>query len=172
MKTLRAIYWAVFALALGLYAVMVSTTLPEISHAAGGLTPFDLRPTGYSVEEARQFLSALNGEGRETYLGQQAALDRIYPAALAFVLSGAVWVLFRSWVLRTMLIVASCVGMVFDYAENAKVAAMLNEPGLVGVDTVQAASTATVIKSVSTACVMVAVLVALGVAGAKWWRAR
>ena len=47
-----------------LWAVMFLGTLAHLQALAGGAAPFDIRPLGYSYEEARAFLEALGEQGR------------------------------------------------------------------------------------------------------------
>lgn len=157
----RSAYWAGFVAAMGVYMAMVIWTLPAISAAAGGLAPFDLRPTGYSPQEARAFLAALSDEGRALYLGPQRLLDLFYPALLGVVLGGAVWALVRFALLRWVLLAAVLGGMLADYSENILVKGLLETPGPVTDNAVLAASRATITKSALTGLAMMAVLVAL-----------
>ena len=75
-------FWISFIFATGVYLSMVFWSLPFIAGQAGGLAPFDMRPTGYSVTEARAFTQALTEEGRAFYLDVQHKLDFAYPALL------------------------------------------------------------------------------------------
>ncbi len=125
----RGVFWTVVALTLALYGTMVFWTLAEIARDAGA-PAFDMRPTGYSAEEARTFLAALSNEARALYQGPQRWLDAVYPAMLALTLiwsshwaadGGRVW-LFRAVVLFALL------NMLADYGENISVAALLATP--------------------------------------------
>jgi len=162
MNMLKGAWWAVFVIALAVYGWMVLVTLAGIQAEAGGLRPFDMRPMGYSVEEARAFLAALSDAGREIYLGPQRLLDSIYPALLAIVLGGAAWMLFsKTWV-RATLIFTALVGMLADYTENVAIGFLLDFPGGDAPDgMIEAASRATVVKSTLTGIVMVVVLIGL-----------
>jgi len=166
----RIAYWAVFAAALAVYGAMVGWTLPAISRDAGGLTPFDMRPLGYSVAEARAFLAALGDEGRGLYLGVQHWLDLAYPALLAVVLIGAVRTLIGPPWLRVGLILLTLGGMAADYLENARVGVMLRQDGMVPDALIEAASRATQVKAAATSAVMLAVCAGLALAAWKTWR--
>ncbi len=83
---MRLIFWIMFAVMLGVYLVMVLWSLPLLMADAGGLPAFDLRPAGYSHDEAQAFLAALSPEGRAFYLDVQQWLDTAYPALLGVVL--------------------------------------------------------------------------------------
>ena len=65
---------------IGLWAFMVFVTLAYLRRISGGLEPFDLRPFGYDVEEARALLAALSQIGRDYYANVQLQLDTAYPA--------------------------------------------------------------------------------------------
>ena len=112
--SLRRAYWLIFALMLAVYGAMVIWTLPAISDGAGGLIAFDLRPTGYSIPEARAFLSSLNDDARALYLGPQGRLDMVYPALLGLVLTGAVRVFVGHVVLRRILILVVFASVLAD----------------------------------------------------------
>lgn len=170
MRPARVAYWAVFAAALAIYGAMVGWTLPAISRDAGGLVPFDMRPAGYSVEEARAFLTALGDQGRAIYLGPQHLLDMLYPALLAMVLIGAVRVLIGPVSLRWGLALMALGGMAADYLENARVGAMLLHDGAVPDAMITAASRATQVKAGLSTVVMLAVCAGLALAAWKKWR--
>lgn len=162
-------YWAVFAAAMAIYVTMLTWTLPGIAENAGGLVPFDMRPLGYTPDEARSFIAALSEKGRELYLGPQQLLDLAYPVLLAIVLAGAVGALVDNWKLRGVLYLAILLGMLADYSENTFVALMLEYPGPVSDKLAGLASKATVVKSVLTGFAMVGVLGALILAAKRRW---
>ena len=125
MRRPARLFWILPALAAAADLAMILWTLPAIRAAAGGLPAFDLRPGGYSAEEARAFLSALSGAGRALYLGPQHLLDLAFPALLAATLVLAFRLLLpggRLWIACSLLALA---GMGADYLENVRVRAML-----------------------------------------------
>lgn len=144
---MRLIFWMMFAVMLGVYLVMVLWSLPLLMADAGGLPVFDLRPMGYSFDEAQAFLAALSPEGRVFYLDVQQWLDTAYPALLGVTLVMAFRFLFRG-ALRWVAIAFALAGTVFDYLENAAVAGMLRA-GSEGItpDMVATASRWTLLKS-------------------------
>jgi hypothetical protein len=117
-----------------LWGVMVFGTLAYLRRLAGGLEPFDLRPFGYTPEEARALLHALSAIGRAYYADVQLQLDTAYPALYA--LSRA---LLLFWVTapgrtaerplplpaRLALLALPLVTAWFDFFENEGIAAML-----------------------------------------------
>src|SRR6476661_3899679 len=66
-----------------LLAFMMFWTLAYLRRVSGGLTPFDLRPFGYSFDEARTFLFAISDIGRNYYLDVQLQVDTVAPAVYA-----------------------------------------------------------------------------------------
>ncbi len=168
----RHAYWVIFVAAFAVYAVMVVWTLPAITTEAGGLTPFDLRPRGYSLAEAQAFVDALSGRGRDLYTGPQRLLDLFYPGLLALVLLGAILTLVAGRGMRATLIVMTFIGMAADYAENYRIGEMLGWNGPLPEELVKAASTLTVTKSTMTGLVMLAVLAAVVLMAWRRWRAR
>jgi len=160
----RGLFWLVFAATLGVYLVMLVWTLPAITAAAGGLVPFDLRPTGYTADEARAFLAALTPEGAALYRNVQQRLDIAYPALLAATLVMAILLLSPAglgrW--RWLLAATALPGMVFDYLENASVAAMLDGgAAALTPELAAAASRWTVLKSAFSALAFTVLLVLL-----------
>ena len=172
---MKILFWTSFVLATGVYAVMVFWSLPALQHAAGGAVPFDLRPTGYSAAQAQAFLRALPQADKTFYLDVQQRLDSVYPALLAVTLGlGAYLLSPASWGLwRLTGAVFAVPGAIFDYIENARVAALLAaDPETLDLHLVAAASHATVLKSMFTTVAMMAVLALIAGWIHIWWRAR
>lgn len=123
---MQRVFWIFFAASGAVYLLMLFWSIPTISAAAGGLAPFDMRPIGYSVEEARAFLSALSEDGRQFYLSVQLRLDLIYPALLGLMLiTGYQRVFPAPW--STVFSVVALTMVSADYLENYMVATMLRE---------------------------------------------
>lgn len=142
-------YWVLTTATLGIYLVMVLWSLPYIADQAGGERAFDLRPLGYSFDEAQIFLDALTENGRLTYLNIQHQLDRVYPALLAVWLIVTIRALTPRWsplVHLSVSVMAVCAAL-FDYMENIRVEALLLADE-VSAAAVASASQATVAKSV------------------------
>lgn len=144
------------------YGLLVGWFGPQVQAAAGGLTPFDLRATGYDAEAARSFLTALTPEGLALYLGPVRVNDTAFPVlftlTLCLPLRGWGWL----WFLPAL-----AYGLA-DLAENMAVAALLRTGPTVTDGMVAMASGLTMIKFAAVAiAIMVAVL-------ALWgrWRAR
>lgn len=161
------LFWGLFSLTLLFYLAIVLWALPKVSHAAGGLTPFDLRLLGYSAAEAQAFLDTLTDDGRRFYLGTQRRLDTVFPALLCLTLSWATLWAYRNCSLawRGLLICPAIALAAFDYFENAQVAALLTAPS-VDVEMIFAASAATIGKSLATTVAMVVLLI--GIAMHLW----
>ena len=162
MSTAWKLYWALVALTLVIYFTMILWSLPVVSAAAGGLVPFDMRPSGYSFDAAHAFLSAITPDGSAFYRGTQQMLDIAYPTLLAVVLVIALWNLAKRlpvWA-RYVLIALPIIGSVADHLENAAVSGMLQAgPDALTAEMVAIASRWTLIKSGATS---VAMLVLLG----------
>ncbi|MFM7334360.1 MAG: hypothetical protein ACKO1H_08095 [Tabrizicola sp.] len=157
----------VVSVTLAVYLTMVLWSLPRIADWAGGLVPFDLRPLGYSPEEARAFLAALPVEGRAFYLTVQHKLDLAYPGLMALSLILAFRRLAPGGMALAMGLLAAA-GAGFDYAENAAVSGLL-----AGVPTdaaVIAASRLTLAKSACTTLALSVLLILLVRAGLRRWR--
>ncbi len=168
----RAVFWLLFAAMVAVYGAMLFWSLPRLEALAGGLMPFDLRPTGYSLNEAQDLLAALGAEGRAYYLGVQQSLDSAYPALYAVVMVMAFRALLAGWWGRALGLLALA-GAAFDYLENARVAVMLRlPPEAVSEAMVAAASLATVAKSATVALALVSLSVLLARnARRRWGRA-
>jgi hypothetical protein len=132
-----------------LWAAMLFWTLAYLRRIAGGLEPFELRPFGYTVEEARTLLHALSDIGRAYYADVQLQLDTAYPALYA--LSRGLLLLWLTTAGRTAqrplplpvriaLLALPLLAAWFDYAENNAIAAMLTAGPQVGADLVARAS--------------------------------
>jgi len=74
-----------------LWAVMFFGPLAHLTRLAGGLTPFDIRPRGYSYDEARAFLEAIGEQGRAYYASPELILDTFYPPLYAVSRGLALW---------------------------------------------------------------------------------
>lgn len=154
--------WGLLGLALAIYLVMALWSMPYIVAEAGGLMPFDMRPTGYDTEQAVAFLGAISDAGRAFYLDTQHVLDLFYPGLMGAALFLAIVQLFahKGAVMRYGLAVTALIGAGFDYLENARVAAMLRAVVAdVEAAEIAAASQATMLKSGFDTVAMVAALV-------------
>ncbi|GGE39817.1 hypothetical protein [Actibacterium pelagium] len=160
----RRSFWILVAVTLGVYLVMVFWSLPLIAEAAGGQTPFDMRPGGYSYDDAQAFLVALSPEGRAFYLSTQHKFDLIYPPLLGLMLGFALWHQLGGVPKPLRLISVLLCGAVTitDLWENALVAQMLRlDPTDLTTEIVAKASGVTVAKSTLTTIAMGLLLVAI-----------
>jgi hypothetical protein len=147
---LSLVFWVSLAATLVLYLVLVLWSLPRISAEAGGAVPFDLRPMGYSFDEAQAFLAALSAEGRAHYLGTQHQLDWIYPALLGTTFITGFSLLFRRAVLWVLVPLALSV-TALDWLENMAVAELLRaDLGSLQPSAVTEASRWSMLKSLAT----------------------
>ncbi len=170
MQNLKRAFWIIFALTMSIYLVMLFWSLPRLNSSVAGPV-FDLRMTGYSLDEARSFLLTLSPQDTIFYMNVQHLLDTAYPALLATSLGLAIFILapasWGHW--RFALAAIAIPGMVFDYLENMAVRAMLaTGPETLTQELVQQASGHTLLKAQLTTAAML-VLVALLV---LWLRSR
>ena len=157
--------WYLWALPLSAalaYAVLVLWFGPQVQAAAGGLTPFDLRPLGYGSDAARQFLTALTPEGRAVYLGPVRINDTVFPVLFTLTLCLPVRRWHWAWTLPAL-----AYGLL-DLAENLVVARMLRAGPEVDAGVVALASDLTQAKFAAVALAVVICLWGLWAA----WRAR
>ena len=172
-RWLIAAFWASFATAAVVYLVMVLWSLPKIAAEAGGAMPFDMRPAGYTLEDAQAFLTALSPEGNAFYRETQHRLDSLYPPLLEATLGLGLWIMApctSPW-LRASLALFAVPGMVFDLTENLLVADMLmSQAGSPDAELAMLASAATVLKSVFTTLAMSLLLILTGWWAWKRWR--
>lgn len=141
---------ALFGLAaIGIYLLMIYITLAHIE-ALSGLRPFDMRPGGYSQDQAMSLLNALGAIGRRFYLIRQIPLDLAYPALMALTLVSLLkWLGSRGADHRLvqMGIWLSFGAAIADYLENAGICIMiLSWPDPSG-SIVLAASVASIVKA-------------------------
>ena len=159
----RVLFWALFAVTMAIYIVMLTWTLPTIAAAAGGLPAFDMRPQGYSLDDARAFLAALSSEGLALYRNVQLKLDTFYPGLLALLLALAIRALlphrFGHW--RWLALVFAAPVAIFDYLENAGIDAMLAQGPSLAPELVAATNQWTLLKAQWSTLVMSALLVLL-----------
>ena len=166
------IYWVLVAATVTNYLIMVLWSLPLVSEMAGGGVPFDMRPGGYSFDDAQVFLKVITSAGRDFYLNTQQFLDLFYPTLFAITVAIPLVHLvprYWGWILAVLAIAAG----VFDHLENTAVAAMLRvEPEALTEAMVSTASNWTLAKSISTTIAAVALLVVLCIKGVAWLKTR
>ncbi len=118
------VFWVFLAGMLAVWFLMNLGTAPRIQDMAGGLRLLDMRFTGYSYEDANDFLVALGADGTALYLDVQLWLDTLFPPLLG----GVLFMSFR-WLFpgKTGVIIGtlSLTSIIVDYLENAAIAAML-----------------------------------------------
>ena len=73
-----------------MWAVMFFGPLEHLTDLAGGLTPFDIRPKGYSYAEAHALLEALGEQGRAFYANPELVIDTFYPPLCGLAWAGVV----------------------------------------------------------------------------------
>lgn len=164
--------WGVWALTGAVYLTMILWSLPHLTQLAGGLAMFDMRPGGYTLAEAQAILTGLGDEGRAFYHDVQHRLDTVFPVLEAAALSLAFVRLYPRAVALPLIAVAVA-GALFDWLENAAVAAFLRvDPAQITADQVAAASRWSVLKSGAVTVALTALLIGLVLAGYRRYRGR
>lgn len=170
---------ALLAVSAMLWAVLFFGTLSHLRALAGGAAPFDVRPFGYSHEEARAFLNAIGDAGRAYYLNPELVLDTFYPPLYAISRALALWWLTMPGRLREApvplsarraLVAIPVVTAGFDGLENASIARMVCTWPDLPRDLVSLASLATRLKLVLGAVTEIAVVVLAVAALVRLWR--
>lgn len=142
-------YWVLFAATFAVYGAMLIKSVPALRGPNGEL-PFDLRPSGYSYDEAQIYLLSLSPDQARYYLQTQQLLDLAFPAlACALVIWTSLWATRgKHWTLRYVAGVFAIFATAFDYLENFFVRGMLQtDPAQVTSDLVAKASMMTELKS-------------------------
>jgi hypothetical protein len=158
---MKTVYWALPLATLATCGALVYLML-ELIALGGGALPFDLRPMGYGVMDARIYLQHLSPVGAALYQGAFRLTDTLFPILLALTLClplggrGQVWFL-------PALAYGLC-----DLAENLAVAQMLQAGPDVAAQAVALASGFTEGKFVTA---IVAIVLAL-FATLQLWRNR
>ena len=155
---MKSVNWALPLVTLAAFGGLCYL-VPLLMAEAGGALPFDLRPFGYGLMEARIYLQHLSPTGTALYQGVFRLTDTIFPIVFTLTLClplrgrGQVWFL-------PALIYGLC-----DLAENLAVARML----LVGPEVeAQAVALAAGFTQGKFATVIVAVVLALFGALQAW----
>ncbi|MGJ8529959.1 hypothetical protein [Maritalea sp.] len=148
------VIWMCFIAAMAIYVTMLTVTLPTLASIANGLPAFDMRPFGYSVEDANVYLQALSEAGRNYYIGRQLVLDVFYPPLLSLTTFGAAsWCWTRigntSRISTIAFAVVSFSITLFDYAENIFIYFMLTAQSA-PTGLIEIASLMTILKSNTT----------------------
>jgi hypothetical protein len=160
-----------------LWGVMVFWTLAYLRRIAGGLAPFDLRPFGYTPEEARALLFALSSIGRTYYADVQLQLDTAYPALYA--LSRGLLLLWLTAAGRTAtrpiplparlaLLTLPLATAWFDFFENEGIAAMLAAGPQAGDEIIERTSFWTRAKSIAGLATELVCVTLAAIAFVRW----
>jgi hypothetical protein len=80
-KNQKTLLWISGGLTAAICLVMNLVLIPMIEKNTAGLRCFDMNSFGYTFEQAKQFLTLLDGDARNLYLHVQLPLDFIYPVA-------------------------------------------------------------------------------------------
>lgn len=158
-------------------AFMLFGTLARLTDLAEGLEPFDLRPRGYSIGEARTLITMLGEEGRRYYIGIHQWAANAYP--LTFLISHGLlfwWITangrlrqrpipFR-W--RCALLLLPTAEVVPDYVENIRIRDMIAAGPEVESSIVAEASMATQAKILLTGITEIVTVLLLVIVVVRW----
>lgn len=153
-----------FVMAHTVLALMMLFTFPVINKQLGSKA-FDLRPSGYSFEEAYAMIQNLDRATINLYLFPQLfLLDILYPVLLALFLSAMIIRLsnlinVKDHSVFSNLFVLPFVAMIFDYLENILVALMITGNVDVTKTIVHVASFSTQCKGLFTTLSWIGILV-------------
>ena len=160
-----------------LWAVLFFVTLPRLELLASGAPPFDIRPFGYGVEEAKAYLDALGDAGRAYYLNPELVLDGFFPPLYAASRVLALWWLTMPGRLRDgaiapgwrrVLVALPVLELILDWGENTGIATMLWSWPDLSAAVVGATSAATRLKLLTAACTEISLLVLAAIALLRW----
>ncbi|MFK8075700.1 MAG: hypothetical protein AB8B84_03875 [Granulosicoccus sp.] len=166
------VYWVLVTATVTNYLIMVLWSLPRVSEMAGGEVPFDMRPGGYSFDEAQVFLTVITDAGRDFYLDTQQYLDIFYPTLFATTAAISLLHLAPTYWGRSLSVLAIAAGL-FDHLENSAVAVMLRAgPEAITEAMASTASNWSLAKSISTTIVLVALMIILCIKGIARLRTR
>lgn len=146
-----------FLLAMMVYTLMLTVTIPTLRMHMNGIEVFDLRPMGYTVEEGQAIINGISETGSQYYQQVQLPLDFIYPFLLTLFSISFLKRLSTARPSLKRVIWLPLTILVFDYLENIGIYMMLN--GFASNFMIQLSSTVTVLKSLSTTIVLTGLLI-------------
>ena len=123
----RILLFCVWLLAVASYGYLLFGVGEELKYAAGGALPFDLRPQGYSLSDALEYLRVLGEPGREIYRTKILPVDTIWPTAFAI---AAIWSLVllarRAGRRARFTLLPALFYMIADHWENQMILGLMN----------------------------------------------
>lgn len=133
------------------FLLMMTYTFPAIN-AQIGTQAFDLRPLGYSTEDAQAIIHALDQKTLHLYLFPQLfLLDILYPGLLALFLSALLFRLYHLLGIKNArLFLLPFMAMLFDYMENIMIALLITKSLAASEGMVRIASIFTILKGTFT----------------------
>ncbi|WP_204113419.1 hypothetical protein [Shimia biformata] len=143
------------------YGVLIWLGTTGLVTKPEGMKPFDLRPMGYSFDEAQALLRGLDAEAIALYGGLLRRIDTAFPVLLALWLGAMTWwgsVGLNTWS-RVILLVVPASYAIMDLAENALIGTMLRlGPDAITPDLVSRASSYTISKYVTVSVAFVVMI--------------
>jgi len=159
-----------FILAIIIYVLMLTITIPKVMSFSGGLKILDMMPAGYTPEYVNTLLNALGEAGRNAYLYNQIPLDLMYP-----LLFGVGNCLILAYFLNKMgklegnlfyLCLVPLFAGLFDYLENSGIITLLITYPENSVVMSQITNIFSILKSIATTLyfiIVIIVLIAFGI---------
>lgn len=133
------------------YGVLVGVGVANLTFDHAGLKPFDLRPLGYTLEDAQIYIALLTPELVALYSGFLRRVDTVFSLLMGLWLGWCLWGVTRRlhpWS-RVILLVVPASFTVMDLCENALISEMVQKNvSAVGADLVSMASSYTITKFV------------------------
>ncbi|WP_318508809.1 hypothetical protein [Bacillus sp. T3] len=186
LKNVTIKLWLLFLLlAQTIYIIMQTYSIPRISHEAGNLLLFDMKPLGYTYEYAFKFLSQLSENGYSLYKYVQLPLDILFPILNCITGLSTFILLLRLYnkaknrsdittlsSFSKAILSLPLIAMLFDYLENIMIFLMLSYKSAVPKIIVYAADIFTIIKSMSTSIFYLITILIFIICCATWIRNR
>lgn len=147
------------------YFFMLTITIPNTMKFANGMKLLDMMPLGYNPKYVNELFVALGENGRWTYLTNQIPVDMIYP-----LLFGLSYCLVIAYFLKKLnklnvpysyLCLLPMIAGSADYFENIGIIAMLKTYPELPSFLVKTTNLFSILKSISTSTVFVALIVLL-----------
>ncbi len=143
-----------FIATMTVYSVIIFYSIPVVTAQAPGLKIFDMSPTGYSFDYAKELLESIGPVGREFYLTRQLPIDFIYPGLFSVTYTLMLIWLFgkrfdRESRIFWLALIPALAGT-FDYLENIGIILMLKSFPNIIPSVVQVSSLFSIVKSIMT----------------------
>jgi hypothetical protein len=120
--TRRTIFWAMLAVTLAVYVLLVAVVGPPMTDLANGAPIPDLRATGYDAVDLATLLAQAEPGFADAYAEVSRSWDRAVPVLFALTFGYGLWIAGGVW--RVLVVVPVLMGAA-DLAENTLVTRLL-----------------------------------------------